>query len=147
VLEVYTPYVQDKNEITKIPIIADKNYKRFVLYSLFIPNITPEMTLLIKTQFQVSGGPYKHYVGVGRHILRTDSPTETKQGFEVTEPCMSNLIKGNRNEVVIILGIDYNVPKGNYYYNVVVYAMAKNWPGETLLLPKKRGDCTAIVFD
>jgi hypothetical protein len=144
-----TPYTSTTLLSSQIPI--NENHHEYpmeyvVLYSVAVPNLTPNSVVVIKSQFQVQG-LYKYYVGIGRSLIRATSPTDTS-GVTVTETVMTNLQPEFQNEAVVINGTDSNIPAGDYYYNLVGYSLGSGelHHGLNLTVIDGAGDITAVVF-
>jgi hypothetical protein len=132
-----------------IPITADNNHPALqyvVLYSVYVPNLTANSVVILKAQFQVQG-LFEYYVGIGRHVYRTISPTGTN-GQHCNADVMSNLQPGFSNEAVVTNAVDFNVPAGDYYYNVIAYAYGSSLlpPNQVLTVAPGSGDITAVVL-
>jgi hypothetical protein len=118
-----------------------------VIYSVPVQNLTPQSVVLINTQCEVSGFFGTHTPGVGRFIVRTDSPTSTS-GTLVAPANVTNFVSSEEHQVITMLCVDTNMPAGNYYYNVILYAFSTYaQPGEALTVEPQSGACQVLVFN
>lgn len=146
-VKLYTPIADQSENAKQVEIgTAGGTIAKAVLFSVYVPNLDAKSVVFLKTQFECTG-PFVHYCGVGRYIIRTDSPTSTS-GTKVTNKVMDNLIENSFSKVVVFTGTDWNIPEGDYYYNLIVYAMSGgSVVGESLQFPENYGDLTAIVME
>lgn len=143
------PFVSTTLLSPTIPINEDHHtypMQYMVLYSVAVPNLNPNSVVIIKSQFQVQGD-YQYYAGIGRLLIRANSPTDTT-GVTLTETVMTNLQPGFQKEAIVYNGTDSNIPAGDYYYNLIGYSMGSSLMphGLTLEVVAGAGDITAVVF-
>lgn len=148
---VLTPVIDDTANLTTMTVARDWNSVVYqVLFSIYVPNLTPTDVVFLETQFELSAGAsgtFQSSISIGRYFTRTDSPTSTG-GVNVTAPAVSTVLSQMSSQVFVLPGVDTGMPAGNYYYNVVGYAVGASPSAiPTVQVPIGYGDCSAIVFD
>lgn len=145
-LTLLGPITDGTENVTSLPVSTTyQNAQPQVIYSVYVQNLTPNDVVLLNTQFEITSN-YSYTPGLSRYIVRTNSATST-QGEFVTKPVNNGLIRQEHHEVVLLVGVDSNMPAGNYYYNVVAQAVNGNaGPTDALVVEQNYGQCQALVF-
>ncbi|MBY0403662.1 MAG: hypothetical protein K2X66_07160 [Cyanobacteria bacterium] len=119
-----------------------------VVFSVPAASLGPSNVVFVETQVEFDHGsnPFKHIVSVGRQIIRTTSATATT-GTPVTQQMVADVGPGEWSSVFSMMAVDSNIPAGNYYYNVVMFAYSAHpKAGETITIPSGCGDCSILIM-
>lgn len=146
---VINPVVDETNNVLSVPISGSANPADYrVLYAVPSPTLTPEDVVFITTQFEVTsqGSRFPQHTQLFRFIVRGTNPTDVSSVL-VTQPVGDDLLNSQYSAGFVMDAVDNQMPSGQYYYNVVVYAVNPNAVGQTLELPQYYGDCSLIVMD
>lgn len=146
---ILPPIITTTATASTIPITtnADPNSYR-VVFSVPATGLGPGKIVLAETQVEFVHGTtqYTYLVSVTRQIIRATSPTATT-GTAVTPPIAGDVGPGEWSSVFSLMGTDSNIPAGDYYYNVVMFASsASATPGDTITIPSGYGDCSILIM-
>ena len=120
-----------------------------VVFSLPASRLGPNQVVLVETQVEFDHGTsqFQHVVSIGRQIIRATSPTATT-GTPVTEFIVGDAGPGEWAYVFSLMGVDSNIPAGDYYYNVVLSPFSTHASsGETVTVPPGYGDLSILVMN